>query len=202
MNVRRLRTPGPVVGDHGLAAAGIAGNAGIGDGKVVRHQAGGDERPEGGDQAERPAAGIGDETGLGDAPGLLAVHLGKAVDPARRDAMGGRGVDDAGMGVLDQRDAFPRRLVGQAEDGDVGGVERLLAGGQLLAALRGQRNQREVGPGAEAFPDFNAGGAGFAVDEDFRGHRSNPLAARGGLHPNGTPVMSARADAICCRERK
>ena len=65
----------------------------------------------------------------------LAVHLGKAVGPAFGDAVRRRGVDHARGVVADQRHALARRIVGQAQDGDVGGVQEVGAGGRILAPL-------------------------------------------------------------------
>ena len=67
---------------------------------------------------------------------LARGHLGKAIDPAFGDAVRRRRVDHPRGVVLDQRDAFLGRIVGQAEDRDVGGVEEALALGEVLALVR------------------------------------------------------------------
>ena len=76
------------------------------------------------------------------------------------------------VSFVDQRHALPRRIVGQAEDRDVGGVEELGARGRVLAALGRNRDDLDVVAAASRAPDLQAGGAVFAVDEDFRFHAS------------------------------
>ncbi len=161
---------GLVILDHGAAAARIAGDAVDGDREVGRQQARLDQRAKGCDGTLRPAAGIAHPSGIGDGLGLAPVHLGEAIGPAVGHAMRGRGVDHAGGVVLDQRHAFLRRIVGQAEDGDIGGVEEALALLLVLALLGRDRDELEVATGGEALADLQTRGTGFAVDEDLRDH--------------------------------
>ena len=86
--------------------------------------------------------------------------------------MRGRGVDHARSGVADQRHALLRRVVGQAEDGDVGLAQEVGARGRILAALDRDRDDFDVVAAGKPRPDLQAGGAVFAVDEDFRFHAS------------------------------
>jgi len=73
---------GFVVLDHGAAAAGIAGDAVHGHGKIGRNEPGLDQRPQRRDAALRPASGIGDAPRLRNPIRLAARHLGKAIGPA------------------------------------------------------------------------------------------------------------------------
>ncbi len=95
------------------------------------------------------------------------VSLGEAVGPAGGGAIGGRGVDHPRAGLLDQADGFARRVVGQAQDHRVGGVQQLGAGGRVLARGPGRWRSGEVVAAFQPLADLQAGGAGFAVDEDL-----------------------------------
>ena len=59
-------------------------------------------------------------------------------------AMGRGGVDDRGGPVLHHGDGLDGGLVGQAEEGDVGGVERLGTCGRVLSAVIGKRDELQV----------------------------------------------------------
>jgi hypothetical protein len=69
-------------------------------------------------------------------------------------------------GVADQADRLARRVVRQAEDHQVGGVEQLGPGGGVLAAFGRDRQQLEVRAADQPLADLQAGGAGLAVDEN------------------------------------
>jgi hypothetical protein len=165
------------LGDHRLAAAGIAGDAVDGEGPVRRRQPGLDERPHQGDEAGRPAARIGDPARDPDHLALAAGHFREAIGPVRRGAVGGGGVDDAHAGAFDQGHGLARRLVRQAEDHRVGGVEQLAARLDVLAALGGDGHDLQVAPAGQPLADLDAGGPGLAIDEHL-GHGSAPSADR------------------------
>jgi hypothetical protein len=57
--------------------------------------------------------------------------------------MRGRCVDDAGAVIADHRHRFARRIVGQAEDHEIGVVQRFAPRGGILAARVVERDQRE-----------------------------------------------------------
>ena len=126
---------GDIVLDHRPSAARIAGNAIDRDREIRRQQAGGDQRPQCRDRSLRPAAGVGDALRRGDRLRLFLVHFGEAIRPAFCHAMRRRRVDDLGGVVGDQRDAFLRRIVRQAQDRDIGGIEEFGARRRFLAAL-------------------------------------------------------------------
>ncbi|MCY1196742.1 hypothetical protein D9M72_80920 [compost metagenome] len=178
---RPLRPVRPFVGVHaGAAAARVAGH-GVHRHRVIgRHQACLDQRPQEGDGASGVAARVAHAPGLRDQPALLRVHFGKAVDPARIRAMRRTGVDHADRRVDDGGRRLARGLVGQAQDGDVAGVDRLGAALRVLALRLGQRQQPQVGAAVQALMDLQAGGALVAVDENKgMGHGAVFLDQRG-----------------------
>ena len=75
--------------------------------------------------------------------------------------------------VVDEADRLLRRIVRQAEDDGVGRVQQLGARGRVLALAGIDRDELQVAPALQPLADLQAGGAGFAVDEDFRTHGSN-----------------------------
>ena len=62
---------------------------------IGRDQAGIGQRPQQRDRAGRVAAGIGDALRAADLVALPGFKFRKAIDPAGRDAMRGRGIEDA-----------------------------------------------------------------------------------------------------------
>ena len=111
--------------DHAFAAAGIAGDAMHRQGKIGGHQPGPHQRPRQRQKTRGPAAGIGDPLAGGDAVvEMPAPNSAKAIGPAFRDAMRGGGVDHPHVGIFDQRHRLARRVVGQAQDHQIGFVER------------------------------------------------------------------------------
>ena len=85
---------------------------------------------------------------LGDGFVLARRQFRETVGPARRDAMGGRGVDDARRLVAHRVDQLRRllgRLVRQAEDDDVDLPVELLLGGRILARLGRQARELDAG---------------------------------------------------------
>jgi hypothetical protein len=122
-------------------------------------------------------------------------QLGQAEGPARRDAVRGAGVDDAGVGVGDQRHRLARGGVGQAQEGHVGGVEQAGALGRVLArsasmrststSLRGARYSWMRSPVVPSWPStkmwtmsFMAGSAGHRCGKTTRIRQMTPTPAR------------------------
>ena len=119
------------------------------------------------------AAGIADLGGGSDRLRLPGDKLGKAVSPARRDPMGGGSVDDprrVRAHRVDQMRRLLGRLVRQAKDHDIDFAVELALCGRVLARLGRQAQELDAGNACELFPDLQAGGARFAIDEDFRRH--------------------------------
>ena len=128
-----------VLRDHLLAAAGIAGQ---GEGRelfVPGDDPGADERLYEGDESRRVAAGVGDalRPRYGPAP---AGKLWEAVFPPVRGSVRGRRVDDDGVRALDERHGLYRRRVGEAQKGDVAGVQRIAPCRDVLANLVGKHD--------------------------------------------------------------
>src|SRR5512136_3051802 len=107
--------------DHLPPAAGIAGDGVDRQRLMGLDYARVDERPQQSDGAGGVAADIGHARGAGDSRSLIRAELRKAVDPARRDTMRGRGVEQTRRLFAERvtkRDRLPGGVVGQAEDGD------------------------------------------------------------------------------------
>ena len=117
---QRAAVRGLVLGDHLLAPAGVAGEREAGDGIVPGQYPQLDQGGGGGQKAGGVAAGVGHPAGELDALALAGQQLGKAVHPALGGAVGGGGVDDPGLGVVDQRDRLFGGGVRQAEEDQVG----------------------------------------------------------------------------------
>ena len=71
---------------------------------------------------------------------------------------------------VDEMRRFFRRFIRQAKDDNVDIAIELLLGGSVLARLGRQTEKLKAGEARELVPDLQAGGARFAVDEDFRRH--------------------------------
>ncbi|EPX78706.1 Tryptophan synthase alpha chain [Salipiger mucosus DSM 16094] len=153
------------LGDHRLAAAGIAGDARDRRPRVRLDQPAGNQRPDQRDRAGRPAARVRHVARGGDGRMLALGHFRKAEDPVRIDPVRRRGVDDPRAMPLGQRHGLAGGIVGQAQDGDLCLGQRLGARGGVLAPLRVHGDQRDVVAAREALADLQTRRAGFAVDE-------------------------------------
>ena len=121
-------------------------------------------------------------------------ELGEAVRPALRDPVRGGGVDDDGVGIGAHRDCLDRRVVGEAEDGGVRGVEKLGALGGILAIVAGERDDLDIVAAGEPVADLEAGRARLAVDEDlFRRHRIDADDAGPGRRRGSPARLESRA---------
>ena len=89
-------------------------------------------------------------------PGRLAVV----------GAEGGAGVDDAGVRVGHQGHRLARG-VGQAEEGDVGGIEEACALLRVLALVIGDAQQLDIGTAGQVVEQTEAGGAFLTIYEHF-----------------------------------
>ena len=125
------------------------------------------QRPGQRDHAGGVAPRVGDALGAGHLLLLLGVELGEAVRPAFRDPVRGGGVDDDGVWIGAHRDRLDRRVVGEAEDGGVRGVEKLGALGGILAIVAGERDDLDIVAAGEPVADLEAGGARLSVDKDL-----------------------------------
>ena len=154
---------GLVVGDHFLAAAGVAGQGEAGERVGSRDDAHPDERGSAGDETGRVAAGVGDPVAGRDGGALVGGELREAVSPAVGSAVGGGSVDDADAGVIDQRDGLDGACVGQAQEDDVRPVEEFAALFVVVALVFVDAHQFQVVPGADPVKNLQAGGAALSV---------------------------------------
>ena len=86
--------------------------------------------------------------------------------------MGGGGVDDLGLlagQLVDQRDRFARRVVVQAQHHEVDAGHQVALGIGVFAQFGSDAHQFDLRHRLEPFADLQAGGTGFAVDENL-GH--------------------------------
>jgi hypothetical protein len=74
------------------------------------------------------------------------------------------------MVIVDQLDRLARGIVGQAEDDEIRGIERLGARARILAPRVIERDQRDLVAPGEPFANLKPGGARRTVDEHRRGH--------------------------------
>ena len=154
--------------NHLLASAGIAREREARERVVRRHDARLHERGRNGDEARGVAAGVGDALRRCDRLTLTRAQLGEAVGPARCGAVGGGGVDDAHVGVLDKQYRLACTVVGQAEEHHVGGVDEAAALLGVVALVLVDAEQLEVAAVADAPGDLQSRGAALPVDVDPR----------------------------------
>ena len=169
--------------NHFLAAAGVSRQGDAGQRGVPGKHA---RRGQRGDQSDKSAgvtSGIGDPLGLGDFFSLSA-QFGKAVHPSVRRAVGGGGVDHGGGGILNERNGFPCRIIGQAQKSDVRRVQHLPSGPGILAERLGQSQKRYIGAIGQPIRDPKTGGAGAAVNK-YLCHSGPPL---GGVGPENKKI--------------
>jgi len=103
---------------------------------------------------------------------MTAYDLRKTIGPARRNPVRGRGIDHAGHIIGDQRDRLARRIIGQAKDRDIGGVQRAGARLRILALGIIQHDQAELTPPRQPVSDFEASRPRRAVDKDLGRHQA------------------------------
>ncbi len=108
-----------------------------------------------GQEAGGVAAGVSHPTGLSDDALWVLVQLREAVHPAGGGTVGGGGVDDPGVPVLNEPHRLPGGGVGQAEKHQVGRVEvffplrRVLALGLADAQQFDDRSAGRAAPRSE-----------------------------------------------------
>jgi hypothetical protein len=85
------------------------------------------------------------------------------------------GVDDAwpaARQLVDHRHRFARRVVVQAQNDQVDGGHDVALGGRVLAPRGVDADQLDAGQAVQPLANLQAGGAGFAVDENLCHGRS------------------------------
>src|SRR5690606_35193284 len=114
------------------------------------------------------AAGIGDPARAADGVPLAGIHLGKSINPAWRDTVRGRGIDDPRAAVgqrIGHGDRLAGRVIGQTQHDEVHFPEQGTLGFEVFAPLGRDAAELDGGYGAEPLGDAEAGGAGLTVDE-------------------------------------
>ena len=164
-----------VLGDHLLAAAGVAGEGEAAEVRVRRQHPRLHQRGRDGDKARGMAPGVGHVFGLGDGLPLALFQLREAVDPARRRPVGGGGVDDPGVGALRQGHRLHGRRIRQAEEHDVRCRHQLFPLRRVLPLVLVDQQQVDIAPRCQPVVDLQARGAVFSVDVDFGFHITPPL---------------------------
>ena len=97
--------------------------------------------------------------------------------------MGGRGVDDANCLIIDQGHGFPSGIVRQAQNHDVGAVQRFFAGANVLSVGIRQLPDGQLPASGQPLADFQPSGAGGAVYENFCTHLVTSPTELGALVP-------------------
>ncbi len=91
------------------------------------------------------AAGISHPTGLSDDALWVLVQLREAIDPAGGGTVGGGGINDPGVSVLNELHRLPGGGIGQAEKHQVGRVEVFFrSAGSLRLASPMRSSSRSV----------------------------------------------------------
>ena len=110
-------------------------------------------------------------------------------------AVRGAGVDQAGRRVGDERGRFARRRVGQAQEGDIGGVEQARAFGRVLALVGVDAQHLDVAL-REILVDAQAGRAFLAVDKTRGINRREPR-CRNTAYGRASPGVVERVRTPC-----
>ena len=156
--------PALVLGDHLLAAAGVAGEGEAAEVRVLGQQAQLHQRRDRADKARGVAAGVGHPLGRRNGLPLPLLQLRETVDPAGSGAVGGGGVDDPGVGIVHQGHGLPGRRVRQAEKHNIRRVHELFPLLRVLALGLVDQQQVDVRPEGQPVVDLQARGALLAVN--------------------------------------
>ena len=159
---------GLILGDHLSASAGVASEGEAGEGAVPEQNMEGGQGGCRGQEADGVAAGISHPTGLSDDALWVLVQLREAIDPAGGGTVGGGGINDPGVSVLNELQRLHCGGIGQAEKHQVGRVEVFFPLRRVLAPGLADAQQFEIGPPGEPLPELKASGTLPAVDKDLR----------------------------------
>ena len=157
-----------VLGYHLFSAAGVAGDARAAERIVRRGQSQLDQRPRNADEAAGVAAGHSHPAGVLDLL-FLALQLREAIVPCRVGAEGRGGIQHLDVRAEQGHDLSGSRI-GQAEEGEVCGVDDAGPLVHVLAALGGDAQKLDLRPGRQTVRDAQTGGAGGTVDKNFHAH--------------------------------
>ncbi|MNT16024.1 hypothetical protein D3C72_1511090 [compost metagenome] len=163
-------TAGFELGNHRLAAAAVAGQRERRNRVVGWQHAGVHQRTHCQHEGAGVAARHRDALAGADLLTLAAHQLGQAVGPVVGGTERRAGVDHAGIGVGYQRHRLARGHVGQAQEGNVGGVQKACSLGRVLALVIGNAQQFHVGTTGKIVKQPETGGAFLTIDEHFENH--------------------------------
>ena len=184
---RVLRARPLVVRDHLFAAAAVTGERKTaeprGRGQYPRRDQRADERNE----PRSVTAGDGDTLRGGYPLRALRGQLGETVLPARRRAVGGRGVYERRAAALRELRRFARRSVGKTEKDDVRRGDRVLARRAVLAQLVREDYLPKIG--ARRYPALYAqSGRALPAVYEHRFHPANLSRKRICFSTDSAPV--------------
>ena len=144
----------------------VAGNdSGVDKGADEEHEPG------------RIAARIADPRRVANPLALMRVELGQPINPAVRDTVCGARIQHPHLVARDQADRLARRIVGQAEDHDVGLIEVPATHLRILARGLGNLDEGHVLARRQSIADLEPGRTRLPVDEYVR-HCFEPCPAR------------------------
>ncbi len=159
-------------GDHILSSAGISGDGMDCDWMIARHDVRRDQRPEQRERADCIASWVGDVFCCSDSLWLSFVPFWHAIGPVFFGAVSGACVEQFEARRCGHADGFARGVIGQAEHGEVGAVEGVLARAGIFALFVGEQNEFDAGLFGESFVDLQSGCADMTVYEDAFFHWS------------------------------
>ena len=88
--------------------------------------------------------------------------------------MGGAGIQNLGVWILNERNRFPGRLVGQAQEHHIRLVEQAGARFRILAQGRVYGQHLDIRPGQQPLMDHKTGGALLPVYKNRYAHFASP----------------------------
>ncbi len=116
------------------------------------------------------ATRIGNALGATNFLALILDQFRQAKCPIRIDPVCCRRIDDAGIRVGHQTQGFLGGIIRQAKESNVGFVDQPLAFSHILALVRIDLEQRNIGALSEIFIDPQAGCTFLTIDKDFVTH--------------------------------
>ena len=120
--------------------------------------------------ADAVAAGIGHPLRFGDQLALASDEFGQAVNPVIGHPMRRAGIENPHRRVGKPRCRFLGRVVRQTQEYDGRVLKRLFPRRWIFAQLFRKRDDFEVISPREPLANAQRGGAGLAVDINFRWH--------------------------------
>jgi hypothetical protein len=139
------------------------------------------------------AAWIRDPLCGADAFALAGRQFGQAEHPVRRRAVRRAGVDQAGARVRHERRRLARRVVGQAEEGDIRRVQQAGTLGRVLAAFGSNAQHLDVGALGKILVDAQSGRSFLTVDENLVLHLEPRVLIR--VNPQHTASLRSARQA-------